>query len=72
VRIPAVLVLLVWSLSAAGQDDAQRGNALYETHCGGCHHERLHDEVSRWAPQTARRFTLDEREAVLQHLNQSH
>jgi len=67
--------LLVWTLSASGHD-AQRGRLIYETHCGACHYERLHDrahtkigglrdmrdEVSRCAPQTGRRFSLDERE----------
>jgi hypothetical protein len=28
--------------------------------------------VARWAPQTKRAFTLDEIEAVVQHLNRSH
>lgn len=85
-RIAGFLVLLSWAVSAAGQEDAQRGKVMYETHCGGCHYERLHDrahtkigalpdlrdEVSRWAPQTGRRFSLDEREDVVQFLNQSH
>jgi mono/diheme cytochrome c family protein len=82
----AVLLLLVWSLCAAAQEDAQRGKVLYETHCGGCHYGSLHDrartkiggladlrdEVSRWAPQTGRSFTLDDREDVVQYLNESH
>ena len=84
--VGSFLVLLGWALSASAQEDAQRGKALYETHCGACHYERLHDrahtkigrladlrdEVSRWAPQTGRRFTLDEREDVVQYLNESH
>jgi hypothetical protein len=28
--------------------------------------------VARWAPQTKRQFTLDEREQVVQYLNESH
>ena len=84
-RIAGILVLLGWVLSASGQD-VQRGRLLYETHCGACHYERLHDrvrtkigqladlrdEVARWAPQTGRSFTLDEREDVVQYLNESH
>ena len=84
-RIVGFLALLGWALSAPGQD-AQRGRLLYETHCGACHYERLHDrmrtkigqladlrdEVGRWAPQTGRRFTLDEREEMVQYLNESH
>jgi hypothetical protein len=59
---------------------------LYETHCGGCHYERVHqrlrsdlreladlrDAVARWAPQTKRRFSLDELESIAQYLNESH
>jgi hypothetical protein len=32
----------------------------------------LRDTVARWAPQTKRRFTLDERESIVQYLNESH
>ena len=53
---------------------------------GGCHYERVHDRlrsevkdlsdlrdmVARWAPQTKRSFTLDEREDITQYLNESH
>lgn len=84
-RIAGFLVLLGWALSALCQD-AQRGRLMYETHCGACHYERLHDrihtkigqladlrdEVTRWAAQTGRSFTLDEREDVVQYLNESH
>jgi mono/diheme cytochrome c family protein len=66
--------------------EAERGRLLYETHCAGCHTERLHhrdkskiksladlrDEVARWAPQVKHRLTLDEREAIVQYLNASH
>ncbi|MBC7804259.1 MAG: hypothetical protein H7Y16_10315 [Candidatus Parcubacteria bacterium] len=85
VKIAGFLALLGWALSAAAQDP-QRGRLLYETHCGACHYERVHDrkkttiqhladlrdEVGRWAPQTGRRFTLDEREELVQYLNESH
>ena len=84
-RIAGFLVLLGWMLSASGQD-VQLGRLLYETHCGACHYERVHDrkktiirqladlrdEVGRWAPQTGRQFTLDEREEMVQYLNESH
>lgn len=80
------MISLVLALPALGQDDAARGKLLYETHCGGCHYERVHDrmrtkikdladlrdEVARWAPQTKRQFTLDEREEIVQYLNASH
>jgi len=81
----ASLLLLLFPLAAAAQD-AARGHVLYETYCGGCHYERVHDRlrtevkdlsdlrdmVARWAPQTKYRFSLDEREAVVQYLNESH
>lgn len=81
----SLLFLLLAPLSAAAQDAAQ-GKLLYETHCGGCHYERVHqrlrssvkdladlrDMVAKWAPQTKRAFTLDEREAIVQYLNESH
>ena len=79
-------LLLGCALSASAQDDVQRGRLLYETHCGECHYERVHsrlrtrikdladlrDEVGRWAAQTSRRFTLDEREDLVQYLNESY
>jgi mono/diheme cytochrome c family protein len=83
-RIASLLVLLFPAMAWA-QDPAP-GRLLYETHCGGCHYERVHeriksdikdiadlrDTVARWAPQTKRQFTLDELESVVQYLNESH
>ena len=72
---------------AAAAQDAERGRLLYQTHCGGCHYERMHDErlrpavrdladlrdmVAQWAPQTKRRFTLDELSDVVDYLNETH
>lgn|SRR5690348_14661914 len=87
-KIAGVLLLSSLALCAlpASAQDAERGKLLYETHCGGCHYERVHDrlrtsvkdladlrdQVSRWAPQTRRNFTLDEREDMVQYLNESH
>ncbi len=83
----AFLLTLSLSLSlGASAQDVERGKLLYETHCGGCHYERVHerlrtkvrdlgdlrDEVARWAPQTRRSFTLDELEEVVQYLNETH
>jgi mono/diheme cytochrome c family protein len=81
----SLLLLLVLPLAAEAQD-AERGRLLYQTHCDGCHYERVHDRlrtevkdladlrdmVARWAPQTKRSFTLDEREEIVQYLNESH
>jgi hypothetical protein len=81
----ASLVLLLCPLLAWGQDSG-RGKLLYETHCGTCHYERVHqrlrsevkdlgdlrDMVARWAAQTKHPFTLEEMEEVVQYLNDSH
>ena len=81
----ASLIVLLLPATAWPQDPAP-GRLLYETHCGGCHYERVHqrtrsdvkdladlrDTVARWASQTKRQFTLDELESVVQYLNQSH
>lgn len=81
----ASLLLALCAASASAQD-AERGRLLYETHCGACHYERVHqrlrpsvrdldqlrDMVARWTPQTKHGFTLDEQEAVVQYLNESH
>jgi mono/diheme cytochrome c family protein len=79
------VLLLLFAAPALAQDPAP-GRVLYETHCGGCHYERVHertrsdvkgladlrDTVPRWAAQTKHRFTLDEIESVVQYLNESH
>jgi mono/diheme cytochrome c family protein len=66
--------------------DAGRGRLLYETHCGTCHYERVHqrlkselkdlqdlrETVARWAKQTRYRFAPDDLEDVVEYLNQSH
>jgi mono/diheme cytochrome c family protein len=83
--IASALLLALAALPAWAQDPP-RGEVLYATYCATCHTERLHtrdkskirsladlrDEVARWAPQTKRRFTLDERESVVQYLNRTH
>ena len=83
---PSIAVLLLLLAAPALAQDPAPGRVLYETHCGGCHYERVHDRlrtevkdladlrdmVARWAPQTKRSFTLDEREEIAQYLNESH
>ena len=82
----AISLLFLLLPAAAAAQDAERGRVLYQTYCGGCHYERVHDRlrsevkvlsdlrdmVARWAPQTKRSFTLDEREDIAQYLNESH
>ncbi len=74
--------------AAVAQQDAARGRVLYETYCGTCHYEKVHErprsrslvksqadlraQVMRWAPQTMRTFTTEEIEAVVSHLNNTH
>ena len=88
-NLAAVFLLfasLLLPAAPALAQDAGRGKLLYETHCGGCHYERVHDrlrtkirdladlraEVARWAPQTKRAFTPDELADIVEYLNVSH
>ena len=86
-RLASLLLALV-PLCAMAQDDAvERGRQLYQTYCGSCHFERIHDErlrpavrdlselrdmVAQWAPHSKRSYTLDELEDIVQYLNHSH
>jgi hypothetical protein len=79
------LLLLLLPCFAFAQEAAQ-GRVLYETYCGGCHYERVHqrtrseirdladlrDAVARWSKQTKRTYTLDELDSIVQYLNESH
>jgi mono/diheme cytochrome c family protein len=81
------LALAFVSLPVAAQDP-NRGKLVYETQCGGCHYERVHerprsrsevksladlrDEVVRRAGQTGRPFTLEDLEDVAEYLNRSY
>jgi hypothetical protein len=86
-RFFCVLLLAALSMSARAQD-VERGRVLYETYCGDCHYERVHqrspensrirtlsdlrDMVARRAPLTKFRFSLDDMEDVVQYLNRTH
>lgn len=85
-RCASAIALFALSLAASAQD-AARGRALYETHCGGCHYERIHDErlrpavrdlpdlrdmVAQWARETKRSFTTEELDDIVLYLNESH
>ena len=86
-RAASALLLFFCSLAAHAQDPA-RGRLLYETYCGECHYERVHqrtpetsrvktlsdlrDIVANRAPTTKFNFSLDDREDVVQYLNRSH
>jgi mono/diheme cytochrome c family protein len=84
-RLLSTALLVLAATPAAGQEPP-RGKLLYETHCGTCHYERVHqrtrsdvkdiadlrDTVARWASQTKHQFTVEEIEEVVQYLNRSH
>ncbi|TAK44535.1 MAG: hypothetical protein EPO29_03035 [Betaproteobacteria bacterium] len=86
-RPASLLVALVLAAPSWAQD-AVRGRQLYETHCGGCHYERVHQrersrwqvkslaglrlEVARWAEQLKRPFTLEDLDDIAEYLNRSH
>jgi mono/diheme cytochrome c family protein len=80
--------LLAFACLPAAAQDAARGKLLYETQCGGCHYERVHqrdraksrvktladlrDEVVLRAGQTGRLFTLEDLGDVAEYLNRTH
>lgn len=79
--------LLLVALPAWGQD-AARGKQLYETHCGGCHYERVHQrergrlqvkspaglrrEVARWAMQLKRPLALEDLDDIAEYLERTY
>ena len=66
--------------------DPQQGKVLYETYCGTCHYEKLHErkatlvdafaslkvQVEKWSRQVNRSFTPAELDDIAEYLNQSH
>lgn len=66
--------------------DPQQGKVLYETYCGTCHYEKLHErkatlidtfaalkvQVAKWSPQVNRSFSPAELDDIAEYLNQSH
>ena len=87
-RITAFIALGLAVAAPAAAEDAARGKRLYETHCGGCHYEKLHErprersrvhslaqlrvEVVERAKGVAHRFTLEDLDDLAAYLNQSH
>jgi mono/diheme cytochrome c family protein len=84
---PVILALAMLAAPAFAQD-AERGRALYETHCVACHYERIHKrdpsrslvrtvpqlrlEVAQRAAMTGRRFTLEDLDDIAEYLNRTH
>lgn len=87
-RSASAALLLVFAALAAHAQDAERGRLLYETYCGDCHYERVHqrprersavrtledlrDIVALRAPMTKYTFSPDDREDIVAYLNRSH
>ena len=84
-------ILLVALLAPAPPilaQDAQRGKALYDTHCIACHYERIHKrdpsrslirslaqlriEVVQRAALAGQRFTVEDLDDIAEYLNRSH
>lgn len=88
IGLTVTLLFAAGSAVAQTLPDAARGKSLYETHCGGCHYERLHDrprersivhtlaelrsQVAQRAALTGRPFTLQDLDDIAEYLNQSH
>jgi len=88
VGLAVILMLAAGSAAAQPPPDAARGKYLYETHCGGCHYERLHErprerssvhslaelrtQVAQRAALTGRPFTLEDLDDIAEYLNRSH
>jgi len=86
-RCLTVLVLAGLALPLQAQDE-ERGRLLYETHCTGCHYERVHKrdraksdvstlaqlrvEVARRAADTKRPFTVEDLDDIAEYLNRSY
>ena len=83
----AIAAVLMLALPAWAQD-AERGKALYDTHCTSCHYERIHKrdpsrslirtlaqlrlEVAQRAALTGQRFTTDDLDDIAEYLNRTH
>ena len=84
----ALLALLALLPQPSWAQDAQRGAALYDTHCLTCHYERIHKrdpsrslvrtmaqlrlEVAQRAASTGHRFALEDLDDITEYLNRSH
>jgi len=84
----ASLVAALVFAAAAHAQDSERGRLLYETYCGACHYERVHERapdrskvhtlaelratVATWAAQTKLRATPADVDDIAEYLNRSH
>ncbi len=81
-----ICVCLVLGAGPALAADPQQGKLMYETYCGTCHYEKLHERknteirsmaalkvaVAKWAMQVKRNFTPAEQDDIAEYLNLSH
>lgn len=88
VRACALAMLFTLTALPARAQDAQRGKALYETHCLVCHYERIHkrdparslvrtqaqlrNEVVNRAALTKQRFTIEDLDDIAEYLDLTH
>ncbi len=84
-KLFACACLAVASAPAPAADERQ-GRALYETNCGGCHYERVHqrktthvrtiallkEEIARWAVHANRTLSPAELDDIAEYLDRSH
>jgi len=84
----AIAVLLATVALPVLAQDAQRGKALYETHCLACHYERIHKrdpsrslvktlaqlrvQVAERAALTKQSFTTEDLDDIAEYLNSTH
>lgn len=81
-------IVVVFSTQYVHAQDAAQGRELYETHCGDCHFQRVHErdrdksrvqtreqlrvQVARWGAQTRRNFSAQEQADMVEYLDRSH
>ena len=63
-RLAGLLLALPFAATA---QDADEGRVLYQTYCGGCHYERVHQRL-----RTEVRDLSELRDMVVQYLNETH
>lgn len=83
-----LVIAVVFCAQSGIAQDAARGRELYETHCGDCHYQRVHErdraksqvqtrdqlraQVARWSAQTRRSFSAQDLADMAEYLNRSH
>lgn len=82
ISVALVLVGVVW-MTAANAENIERGKALYENHCVGCHEDTVHQRdahkaktladiqqfVARWEKAQGLKWGDEERADVASYVN---